>query len=61
MAIAAWGGIKLDQYLSVKYPYFTILFALFSFLLSLYVTIKNLLRRIKKEETSSMRKKGHKS
>ncbi len=40
--LAAWGGIKADEYFQMKTPLFTIFFLLFAVVSSIYFVIKTL-------------------
>lgn len=45
MCLAAWAGLKLDEYFKVKSHLFTIFLLLFSVIASLYFVISNLIRK----------------
>ncbi len=42
--IGVFGGVKLDAYLQLKFPIFTVIFSLLSVFLSIYYVIKDLLK-----------------
>lgn len=42
--LGTWGGVKLDEFVSWKFPIFTILLALVSVSLAIYISIKDLLK-----------------
>lgn len=44
IALGAWGGIKLDEYLHTPFPVFTLILILLSVALSIYSVVKNLLK-----------------
>ena len=41
--VATWAGVKLDDYLSLKIPVFTLTFSILSVVLSMYYFIKGFL------------------
>jgi len=40
-----WGGVKLDEYLKLSVPVFTLVFSLLSVVLSLYYFLRGLTRK----------------
>ena len=44
MFAGTFAGIKLDQYLQLKIPVFTLLFALLSVVAAIYFVVKDLLK-----------------
>ncbi|MBT3210111.1 MAG: AtpZ/AtpI family protein [Bacteroidetes bacterium] len=42
--IGVFGGIKLDEFLSFEFPLFTLIFTILAVALSIYYTIKDLLK-----------------
>ncbi|HOX78310.1 MAG TPA: AtpZ/AtpI family protein [Bacteroidales bacterium] len=45
-----FGGIKLDEWLEMKIPVFTIVFSILSVILAIYTVTKDLIRSGKKED-----------
>ena len=45
MALGAFGGYWLDQWLQLKFPLFTILLSLISIAAALYLSVKDLLKK----------------
>ena len=43
IALAAWGGKKLDQYYQTSKPYFTLILSLFGIVAALYLILKDFL------------------
>jgi hypothetical protein len=43
--LATWGGVKLDEYLEMKIPVFTLTFSLLSVILSIYYFIRDFLKK----------------
>ncbi len=41
MAVAVWGGVKLDQLLNIKFPVFTLLFSISSLIGIIYYLIRS--------------------
>ena len=39
-----WGGVKLDGFIDITFPVFTVLFSFLSVGLAIYVVIKDLLK-----------------
>ncbi len=44
IGLGTYGGVKLDEYLSWKFPIFTIVLALLSVSIAIYISIKDLLK-----------------
>jgi len=42
--LGVFGGMKLDSFLNLKFPLFTVLFSILSVFLSIYTVIKDLLK-----------------
>lgn len=42
--IGVFGGMKLDQWLGLKYPVFLVLFSILSVILAIYSAVKDLLK-----------------
>ncbi|MDP4266564.1 MAG: AtpZ/AtpI family protein [Bacteroidota bacterium] len=40
-----FGGLKIDEWLSLKYPIFTVLLSIISVILSIYYAIKDFIKR----------------
>ncbi|MCX6290710.1 MAG: AtpZ/AtpI family protein [Bacteroidetes bacterium] len=45
MALGAFGGYALDQWLHIKFPIFTILLSLVSIAAALYLSVKDFLKK----------------
>ena len=43
--LGVYGGIKLDEHLEMKFPVFTVVFAVISVILSIYYVIKDFLKK----------------
>lgn len=43
--LGVWGGIKLDEWLTLKFPVFTLIFTLLSVFLSMYFAIRDFLKK----------------
>ncbi len=43
--ISTWGGVKLDEYLELKIPVFTLLFSILSVVLSMYYFIRGFIKK----------------
>ena len=46
--LGVFGGIKLDEWLDLGFPVFTLVFTLLSVILAIYYVIKDLLKNNKK-------------
>lgn len=46
--LGVFGGIKLDEWLNLKFPAFTLILTLLSVILAIYYVIKDLLKNNKK-------------
>jgi F0F1-type ATP synthase assembly protein I len=44
IGLGVFGGVKLDEFISWKFPIFTIILALLSVSLAIYISIKDLLK-----------------
>ncbi|MFO7622705.1 MAG: AtpZ/AtpI family protein [Bacteroidales bacterium] len=44
IGLATWGGVKLDELLSMKTPVFTIVLSLLGVFTALYVSLKDLIK-----------------
>jgi hypothetical protein len=44
IGLGAYGGIKLDELIGIKFPVFTILLSLLSVALAIYISIKDFLK-----------------
>lgn len=40
-----YGGIKLDEYLNLKFPFFTLILSMFSVVAALYLTLKDFIKK----------------
>ncbi|MDO9512433.1 MAG: AtpZ/AtpI family protein [Bacteroidales bacterium] len=45
IGLGVFGGIKLDAYLGIKFPVFTVILSLASVFLAIYQVIKDLLKK----------------
>jgi len=45
IGLGVFGGLKLDKYLNIKIPVFTIIFSLLSVSLAIYISIKDFLKK----------------
>jgi len=45
--IGVFGGIKLDKWMGIKFPIFTITLSIFSVFVAVYIVIKDLLKKKK--------------
>ena len=45
--IGVFGGIKLDKWMGIKFPIFTITLSIFSVFIAVYIVIKDLLKKKK--------------
>ena len=45
--IGVFGGMKLDQWIAWKFPFFTIILSLLAVILAIYVVIKDLIHKDK--------------
>lgn len=52
--IGVFGGIKLDEWLELKFPVFTVILAMLSVVLAIYYTVKDLVK------TDRDKRKGNK-
>lgn len=43
--LGVFGGVKLDEWLAIKFPLFTILFSMLSVAIAIYVVIKDVLKK----------------
>jgi len=43
--VATWAGVKLDDYLDLKIPVFTLLFSLLSVVLAMYYFISGFMKK----------------
>lgn len=43
--LGVWGGVKLDEWLKLSFPVFTIVLSLFSVALAIYSVVKDLLKK----------------
>jgi len=43
--VGVWGGVKLDEYLSLKFPVFTLVFTLLSVFLAIFFAIRDFLKK----------------
>lgn len=43
--VSTWGGVKLDEYLQLKVPVFTLVFSILSVVLSMYYFIKGFIKK----------------
>ena len=43
--LGVWGGVKLDEWLNLSFPVFTIVLSLFSVTLAIYTVVKDLLKK----------------
>lgn len=43
--IGVFGGVKLDEYLNLNFPVFTVVFSLLSVFLAIYYVIKDLMKQ----------------
>lgn len=46
--LGVFGGIKIDEWLGLEFPVFTLIFSLLSVILAIYYVIKDLLKNNKK-------------
>ncbi len=46
--LGVFGGIKLDEFLAIEFPIFTILFSILSVILAIYYVTKDLLKKNQK-------------
>lgn len=51
--IGVFGGIKLDEWLSMQFPVFTVIFSILSVILAIYYVTKDLIKAGEKKKTSS--------
>jgi hypothetical protein len=54
--IGVFGGVKLDQWLQLKVPVFTIVLSIASVILAIYYAVKDLLRMDRKKDKDNPRK-----
>jgi len=54
--IGVFGGVKLDQWLQLKVPVFTIVLSVASVILAIYYAVKDLLRMDRKKDKDNPRK-----
>ncbi|MDD2412687.1 MAG: AtpZ/AtpI family protein [Bacteroidales bacterium] len=45
IVIGTFGGLKLDQYTSIKFPIFTLCLSLLSVFIAIYIGIKDFLKK----------------
>ncbi|HOW30864.1 MAG TPA: AtpZ/AtpI family protein [Bacteroidales bacterium] len=45
IAAGVFGGVKLDQWLKLKFPIFTLILSILSFSTALYLAVKDLIRK----------------
>jgi F0F1-type ATP synthase assembly protein I len=43
--LGVWGGVKLDEWLDLSVPFFTVILSLFSVVLAIYSVVKDLLKK----------------
>ena len=43
--LAVWGGVKLDKWLNLKVPVFTIMLSLLGVFAAIYLSVKDLLKK----------------
>ena len=43
--LGVWGGVKIDEWLSLKFPVFTVLLSLLSVFFAIYSVVKDLLKK----------------
>ena len=43
--LGVWGGIKLDEWLQLQFPVFTLLLSVLSVFLAIYTVVKDLLKK----------------
>ncbi len=43
--IGVFGGVKLDEWLELKFPVFTVILSLLSVILAIYTVVKDLLKK----------------
>jgi F0F1-type ATP synthase assembly protein I len=48
--IGVFGGVKLDQWLELKAPVFTVILSILSVILAIYYAVKDLIRLDKKDK-----------
>jgi hypothetical protein len=41
----AYGGIRLDRWISIKFPLFTLLFSILGVAIAIYIAIKDFLKK----------------
>ena len=51
--IGVFGGIKLDEWLSMQFPVFTVIFSILSVIVAMYYVTKDLIKAGGKKNTSS--------
>jgi hypothetical protein len=44
----AYGGTKLDEYVNIDFPLFTVLLTIFSVVMAIYLAVKDVLKKPKK-------------
>jgi hypothetical protein len=42
--VGVWGGIKLDEWIKMSFPLFTVLFSIISVILAIYYVTKDFLK-----------------
>jgi hypothetical protein len=45
IAAGVFGGVKIDQWLKLKFPVFTLILTLFGFLTAIYIAVKDFIRK----------------
>lgn len=40
-----FGGVKIDQWLALRFPVFTLILTVFSFLTAIYIAVKDFIRK----------------
>lgn len=43
--LGVWGGVKLDKWLNLKFPVFTVILSLVSVIFAIYFVVKDLLKK----------------
>jgi hypothetical protein len=45
VALGAWGGVKLDELVGLKFPIFTLVLILASVAIAIYISIKDFIKK----------------
>ena len=51
--IGVFGGVKLDQWLELKAPIFTVILSILSVILAIYYAVKDLIRMDKRDKNNN--------